>query len=138
MRHAHIPYQKVTDMHLWQLCHLAMVVPIADAYYESDNPEKVEKGWKIMRKTAERLKRNFNFLRKQKGKLSPWKMNIFRFLPLSFLTIMLAVTFGSSFGDKFMYQHAMKAPDEMRELHKRFYAYMKRMKKCGCKTKKVL
>ena len=54
-----------------------MVVPIADAYYESDDPEKVEKEWKIMRKTAERLKRNFNFLRKQKGKLSPWKMNIF-------------------------------------------------------------
>ena len=79
----------------------------------------------------------FNFLRKQKGKLSPWKMNIFRFLPLSFLTIMLAVTFGSSFGDKFMYQHAMKAPDEMRELHKQFYAYMKKMKKCGCKAKKV-
>ena len=137
LRHAHIPYQEVTDMHLWQLCHLAMVVPIADAYYESDDPEKVEKEWKIMRKTAERLKRNFNFLRKQKGKLSPWKMNIFRFLPLSFLTIMLAVTFGSSFGDKFMYQHAMKAPDEMRELHKQFYAYMKKMKKCGCKAKKV-
>ena len=128
LRHAHIPYKKVTDMHLWQLCHLAMVVAIADAYYESDNPEKVEKEWKIMRKTAERLKRNFNFLRKQKGKLSPWKMNIFRFLPLSFLTIMLAVTFGSSFGDKFMYQHAMKAPDEMRELHKQFYAYMKKLK----------
>ena len=66
-----------------------------------------------------------------------WKMNIFRFLPLPFLAIMLAVTFGNSFGDKFMYQHAMKAPDEMRELHKQFYAYMKKMKKCGCKAKKV-
>ena len=32
-------------------------VPIADAYYESDDPEKVEKEWKIMRKTAERLKK---------------------------------------------------------------------------------
>ena len=82
LRHAHIPYQKVTDMHLWQLCHLAIVVPIADAYYESDCPEKVEKEWNIMRKTAKRLKRNFNFLRKEKGNLSPWKMNIFRFLPL--------------------------------------------------------
>ena len=138
MRNAHIPYQKVTDMHLWQLCHLAMVVPIADAYYESDDPEKVGKEWKIMRKTAERLKRNFNFLRKQKGKLSPWKMNIFRFLPLSFLTIMLAVTFGSSFGDKFMYQHAMKAPDEMRQLHKQFYAYMKKMKNIkNCQLKSL-
>ena len=110
LRHAHIPYQKVTDMHLWQICHLAMVVPIADAYYESDDPEKVEK---------------------------EWKMNIFRFLPSPFLAIMLVVAFGSSFGDKFMCQHAMKAPDEMRELHKQFYAYMKKMKKCGCKAKKV-
>ena len=49
-------------------------------------------------------------------------MNIFCFLPLSILAIMLAITFESSFGDKFMYQHAMKAPDEMRELHKQFYA----------------
>ena len=138
LRHAHIPYQKVVDMHMWQLCHLAMVVPIADAYYEADCPERAGRDWKTMKKTARRLKRNFTFLRKQKGKLSPWKMNIFRFVSLPFLTIMLAVTFGSSFGDKFMYQHAMKAPDEMRELHKQFYAYMKRMKKCGCKTKKVL
>ena len=138
LRHAHIPYQKVVDMHMWQLCHLAMVVPIADAYYEADCPERAGRDWKTMKKTARRLKRNFTFLRKQKGKLSPWKMNIFRFVPLPFLTIMLAVTFGSSFGDKFMYQHAMKAPDEMRELHKQFYAYMKRMKKCGCKAKKVL
>ena len=140
LRHAHIPYQKVVDMHMWQLCHLAMVVPIADAYYEADCPERAGRDWKTMKKTARRLKRNFTFLRKQKGKLSPWKLNIFRFVSLPFLTIMLAVTFGSSFGDKFMYQHAMKAPDEMRELHKQFYAYMtymKRMKKCGCKAKKV-
>ena len=137
LRHAHIPYQKVMDMHMWQLCHLAMVVPIADAYYEANCPERAGKDWKIMKKTAERLKRNFNFLRKQRGKLSPWKMNIFRFVPLPIMTFMLAVTFESSFGDKFMYRHAMKAPDEMRELHKQFYAYMKRMKKCGCKAKKV-
>ena len=122
---------------MWQLCHLAMVVPIADAYYEADCPEKAGKEWKIMRKTAGRMKRNFIFLRKQKGKLSPWKMNIFCFLPLPIMTLMLAVAFESSFGDKFMYQHAMKAPDEMRELHRRFYAYMKRMKKCGCKVKRV-
>ena len=136
LRHAHIPYKKVTDMHLWQLCHLAMVVPIADAYYESDDPEKVEKEWKIMRKTAERLKRNFNFLRKQKGKMTQWKLNILRFLPLPILANMMLVHFGSSFGDKFLFQHARKAPDEMRELHKQFYAYMKRMKKCGCKAKR--
>ena len=134
LNHARIPYQEVKDMHIWQLCHLAMVVPIADAYYEADCPERAGMDWKIMKKTAERLKRNFIFLRKQEGKLSPWKMNFFRFLPLPFLTIVLAITFESSFGDKFMYQHAVKAPDEMRELHKQFYNYVKRRKTCGCKA----
>ena len=44
------------------------------------------------------------------------------------MILMLAVTFESSSGDKFMYQHARKASDEMRELHKQFYAYMKKLK----------
>ena len=42
-RQSHIPYQIVRDMHDWQICHLAMVVPIADAYYEADNPKKAGK-----------------------------------------------------------------------------------------------
>ena len=28
MKKSHIPYQVAGDMHKWQLCHLAMVVPI--------------------------------------------------------------------------------------------------------------
>lgn len=116
LKYSHIPYQQVKNMHIWQLCHLAMVVPIADAYYEAACPEKTGKEWKVMRKTAERLKRNFCFIKKKFGTLSPLKMNIFRFLPLSILTIVLSTTFESQFGNKFMYQHAMKAPDEMWEL----------------------
>ncbi len=44
LRRAKIPYQIVPDMHAWQLCHLAMVVPIADAYYEAADPEKADPG----------------------------------------------------------------------------------------------
>lgn len=40
-KHAHIPFQQVNDMHIWQLCHLGMVVPLADAYYQTENPESV-------------------------------------------------------------------------------------------------
>lgn len=112
-------------MHMWQLCHLAMVVPIADAYYEADCPEKAGKEWKTERKTAKRLKRNFCFLKKKFGRLSPCKMNSSRFLPLPILTIVLSITFESRFGNKLMYQHAMKAPDEMRGLHRLFYLYTK-------------
>lgn len=119
-----IPYQIVKDMHIWQLCHIAMVVPIADAYYEADNPTKAGYEHKIMHKTAKALKRNFQFVRKNCGKLSPWKMNIFLFVPIPILTIIMLFVFRSSFGKKFMYQHSIKAPDEMRELHKQFYEYM--------------
>ena len=106
-----------------------MVVPIADAYYEADCPEKAGKEWKTMEKTAERLKRNCCFLKKKSGKLSPCKMNIFRFLPLPILTIVLPITFESRFGNKLMYQHAMKALDEMRELHRLFYLHTKNIEK---------
>ena len=54
----------------------SMVVPIADAYYEADCLEKAGKEWKTERKTAKRLKRNFCFLKKKFGRLSPCKMNI--------------------------------------------------------------
>lgn len=126
LKKAKIPYQEVKDMHIWQLCHLAMVVPIADAYYEANNPMKAGREYKIMYKTAKRLKRNFHFLQRDCGRLSPGKMNIFRFVPSPVLTIVLSFVFESSFGDKFMYQHAIKAPDEMRQLHKQFYGYVQR------------
>ena len=125
-KHAHIPFQQVNNMHIWQLCHLGMVVPLADAYYQTENPESVGQDQVIMRKTAIQLKNNFNTLYKHLNTLSPGKMHIFRFLPTSLLTYILSQTFKSSFGEKFMYQHAMKAPDEMRELHKQFYSYIKK------------
>ena len=123
-KHAHIPFQQVKDMHIWQLCHLGMVVPLADAYYQTENPESVGQDQVIMRKTAIQLKDNFNTLYKNLNTLSPSKMHIFRYLPTFLLTYILSQTFKSSFGEKFMYQHAMKAPDEMRELHKQFYSYI--------------
>lgn len=126
LKQAHIPFQQVKDMHMWQLCHLGMVVPLADAYYQTENPESVGQDKVVMRKTARQLKDNFNILYKNINTLSPIKMHIFRYLPTSLLTYILSQTFKSNFGEKFMYQHAMKAPDEMRELHRQFYSYIKK------------
>lgn len=124
-RRSRIPYQIVSDMHLWQLCHLAMVVPIADAYYESKEPEKAGTDSTLMSKTAEKICRNMKWLKKHKGKLSPGKFYIFLILPKHLIKIGLAFAFKSKFGDVFMYRHSMKAPDEMRELHRQFYGYIK-------------
>ena len=60
LRKAKIPYQIVPDMHAWQLCHLAMVVPIADAYYEAADPENAGKNVTLMRKTAKQIRDNLD------------------------------------------------------------------------------
>ena len=121
---AKIPYQQVKDMHAWQLCHLGMVVPIADAYYEAADPAHAGADQTVMAHTAQRLRENFRTLAKHGIPLSPAKMQMFRFLPLPLMRLALKFTFQSRFGDVFMYRHAMKAPDEMRQLHAQFYAYL--------------
>ena len=126
-KRAKIPYQQVGDMHAWQLCHLAMVVPIADAYYEAADPANAGADRVVMAHTAKTLRANFRTLARSGVHLSPAKMQMFRFLPLPILRLALKVTFQSRFGDVFMYRHAMKAPDEMRQLHEQFYAYLSKI-----------
>jgi len=124
-RKSQIPYQIVPDMHNWQISHLGMVVPIADAYYMSNSPETVYKDKKIMRETAERMKNNFKILSKHKM-LSPFKFNLFIICPTFLFTAVLKQVFKIPFGHKFMYEHSMNAPQEMRQLHNDFYEYIKR------------
>ena len=119
-----IPYKEIRDMYKWQLCHLAMVIPIADAYYEAVCSKKVGLEKNILQKTAKRLKRNFIFLKKDLGEISPWKLNIFIVVPVKILAFALRFLFKSSFSDKFMYRHSMKARSEMIGLHREFYKYM--------------
>lgn len=119
-----VPYQVVKNMQDWQLCHLAMVVPIADAYYMARIPQKAWKEDNVMQKTAVQMKHNFQTLYKRGIVLSPRKMNMFRLLPTWMLKIELTLVFKSNFGDVFMYQHSMNAPDEMRTLHEQFYRYL--------------
>lgn len=119
-----VPYQIVKNMQDWQLCHLAMVVPIADAYYMARIPQEAWKEDNVMQKTAVQMKYNFQTLYKMGIVLSPRKMNMFRLLPIWMLKIGLTLVFKSNFGDVFMYQHSMNAPDEMRTLHEQFYRYL--------------
>ena len=116
-----IPYQIVKNMQEWQLYHLAMVVPIADAYYMAKNPQMTWKETDVMQKTAVQMKLNFRTLHKSGVVLSPRKMNMFRLLPIFILKIALIAVYKSNFVEMFMYQHAMNAPDEMRTLHEQFY-----------------
>ena len=123
LHRAKIPCQIVPDMHAWQLCHLAMVVPIADAYYEAADPEHAGRDAALMRKTAKQIRDNLDAIAARKIRLSPGKMQAFRLLPTPLVGWILGFAFQSSFGDRFMYRHSMKAPDEMRQLHEQFYRW---------------
>ena len=124
LHRAKIPCQIVPDMHAWQLCHLAMVVPIADAYYEAADPEHAGRDAALMRKTAVQIRDNLNAIAVRKIRLSPGKMQAFRLLPTPLVGWILGFVFQSSFGDRFMYRHSMKAPDEMRQLHEQLYRWL--------------
>ncbi len=118
-----IPYQIVPDMHAWQISHLGMVVPLADAYYQAEQPEYVYRDRNIMKKTARDMRTNFRNIHRI-GLLSPSKFHLIRLCPLWILTPILTSVFHSSFADVFMYPHAMKAPEEMKQLHEAFYQVM--------------
>lgn len=120
-----IPYQIVKDMHIWQLCHLAMVVPIADAYYKAKSPKSVWMEFGIMLETARQMKTNFKMIYGIGISLSPRKMNIFRLAPVCILKMGLILILKSNFGNVFLYQHSVNAPDEMRQLHTQFYQYIR-------------
>ena len=123
-RKSGIPYQIVPNMHHWQISHLGLVVPLADAYYRSDDPANVYRDKDIMAQTACELKSNFRELSKR-SILSPPKFHLLRPCPQSLLKVGLTTVFRSHFGDVFMYRHAMKSPEEMRQLHRDFYSFMR-------------
>lgn len=119
-----VPYQVARDMHRWQVCHLALVVPIADAYYKAKDPEAVWLEKDVVAGAAREIQDNFKTLCHAGIGLSPWKLNLFRLLPVGILKRIFTVIFRSRFGNLFMYRHAMKAPDEMKRLHGQLYRYL--------------
>ena len=95
LRSAGIPVRIAEDMHAWQICHLAMVVPIADAYYEAEDPARAGSDRKLMKRTAARIRENMAALSGRGIKLSPAKMNVFRIIPPSVAAAVLGAVFRS-------------------------------------------
>lgn len=76
-KHWHIYLEKATfhirlvpEMHHWQISHLGVIIPLADAYYQSRHPEKICANEKLMTLTAYRMKKNMKWIA-QKGMLCP-------------------------------------------------------------------
>lgn len=112
------------DMRSWQLCHLAMVVPVADAYYEAADPARA--GWDraVMGRAARRIQDNLRALKRMGVTITPPKMKGLMRLPRPFARMIFTGMFRGEVGQTFMYPHSMKARDEMDALHEQFYAFL--------------
>lgn len=124
-----VPCEVCRHMRDWQLCHLAMVVPMADAIYR-DGGDNYTAGnnCKVMLETANEIKRNLKILKKYNYHIMPGKMNLFIAMPPEVLAAALSKIFASPFGERFIYGHANKAKTEMMTLRNSYYQIMKNMK----------
>ena len=122
---AKIPTQVCSNMQAWQLCHLALVVPLAEVYYRAEQPERAYKEWRIMQTAAKQLQGNFNKLHQLGVPITPNKLKIIRYLPAAVLTVILSLVYRTKFAEKFMRRHSMKAPEEMASLKREWKAWIR-------------
>lgn len=120
-----IPFSVEKDMRAWQLCHLAMVVPIGDAYLQAEDPERAGFDKALMAKTARQIKDNLRALKGLGVALRPFKMQALLYAPGFVARRIFTSMFQGAFGQTFFYPHVKKAPEEMRALHEEFYAFLR-------------
>ncbi len=77
-----------------------------------------------MKKTSCQIRENYQRIKNKGIRITPMKMNVILILPVTMLSFIMGFVFRSDFGNRFMYRHSMKAPDEMRGLHERFYRFI--------------
>ena len=127
-RKAKVPYEICPSMEEWQLCHLALVVPLGDAIREGKGNHLDAAGnQQLMKKTTRRIKRNLYLLQKKGVRIIPQKLKCLSYLPDSICTFALTKLFCSKIGEIYIYPHAHYAEQEMLYLHKTFYRHMRKL-----------
>lgn len=124
---AKVPYEICSSMEEWQLCHLAMIVPLGDAIREGKgNHQDAAKNRPLMKKTIHRMKRNLCLLHKQGIKIIPYKLKEFFYLPDSISCFLLTELLRSKVGEDYIYPHTHYAKKEMVILHNSFYDLLRK------------
>lgn len=122
-----IPSEECSSMMDWQLCHLGIVIPLADAIYRSGGDNYTAgKNREIMLRTAKEIRRNLYLLRQTGTSIHPAKMKLLLIVSPKIVAMALAKLYCSDFGSKFIYGHSQKAKKEMMALRHDYYRILKK------------
>lgn len=105
------------NMDAWQKTHVAMVGPLGDViYYDGGNNYSVAKNSSAIKQMNLALRENFIFLHDSGIGIVPWKLNIFRIMPLWILNLSMKYVFNTHWAETVISNHALNARNEMKVL----------------------
>ena len=108
-------------MDAWQKSHVAMVAPLGTAiYYDGGNNYSVSRNKEAISQMNKALKENFNFLKKSGIGIETLKLNVFLFLPLCILNIIMRIVFNTKWAETVISNHALNAKQEMELISNEF------------------
>jgi len=103
------------NMDAWQKTHVAMVGPLGDViYFDGGNNYTVAKNPLAIRQMNLSLKENFAFLKDSGIGIEPWKLTIFRIMPMGILNLIMKYAFNTKWAETVISNHALNARSEMK------------------------
>ena len=121
LRHARFPTSVSKKMDTWQKSHVAMVCPLAyGIYFDEGNNYTFSKNKIAINQTGKALKETFNFLKQSGIGIEPFKLNLFRLIPLPIINYIIPLIFKTKWAETFISNHALAARDEMEMLFNDF------------------
>ena len=116
-----IPCSISKNMDVWQKCHLAMVIPLANGIYlDGGNNYTTSKNKQALNYMSVELKRNFNSIKNMGLQITPKKLNIFSLLPHWLISIVLGYIYNTKFAETLINSHVQVARDETEILSREF------------------
>ena len=98
-----------------------MVGPLGDViYYDGGNNYSVAKNRHAIKQMNLALKENFKFLKESGIGIEPWKLNLFTFLPLWMLNLIMKYLYNTKWAETVISNHALNAEHEMRTISREF------------------
>lgn len=120
---AGIPVAVCDRMRDWQLSHLALVCPLAEAVYLAHGDHlSVAQNREALSLVARLLRRNFSVLAAKGVRITPRRLSMLTWLPESIVVALLGRVFRSQFAEWAICRHARAGRAEVELLRDAFYA----------------